>query len=87
MHVVSLLIYSDMLFFWGMRGGMFRSKRGFSENQDKTKLFIFHQLAVGVGICIDEFQFNIVDIDDKTLQFMIDNPKEVNIKKTNLDKL
>ncbi|XP_001949545.2 EF-hand domain-containing family member C2-like [Acyrthosiphon pisum] len=60
----------------GMRGGMFRSKRGFSENQDQENLFIFHQLAVGVKICIDEFKFTIVDIDDKTLQFMIDNPKE-----------
>ncbi|CAI6358946.1 unnamed protein product [Macrosiphum euphorbiae] len=60
----------------GMRGGMFRSKRGFSENQDQANLFIFHQLAVGVKICIDEFKFTIVDVDDKTLQFMIDNPKE-----------
>lgn len=63
-----------------MRGGMFRSKRGFSEYQDQANLFIFHQLAVGVKICIDEFKFTIVDIDDKTLQFMIDNPKEVNMK-------
>jgi len=64
-----------------MRGGMFRSKRGFRENQDQANLFIFHQLAVGVKICIDEFMFTIVDVDDKTLQFMIDNPKEVIMKK------
>lgn len=63
-----------------MRGGMFRSKRGFSEYQDQADLFIFHQLAVGVKICIDEFKFTIVDIDDKTLLFMINNPKEVNMK-------
>ncbi|CAH1732020.1 unnamed protein product [Aphis gossypii] len=60
----------------GMRGGMFRSKRGFSANQNPADLFIFHQLAVGVNICIDEFKFTITDIDDKTLQFMMDNPKE-----------
>jgi len=64
-----------------MRGGMFRSKRGFSANQNPADLFIFHQLAVGVNICIDEFKFTITDIDDKTLQFMMDNPKEVNMKK------
>uniref|UniRef100_A0A2S2P737 EF-hand domain-containing family member C2 n=1 Tax=Schizaphis graminum TaxID=13262 RepID=A0A2S2P737_SCHGA len=60
----------------GMRGGMFRSKRGFSKDQNQADLFIFHQLAVGINISIDEFKFNITDIDDKTLQFMIDNPNE-----------
>jgi len=68
-----------------MRGGMFRSKRGFSKDQNQADLFIFHQLAVGINISIDEFKFNITDIDDKTLQFMIDNPNEVNLKKSQVN--
>lgn len=60
---------------------MFRSKRGFSskQRQKKDTLFVFHQLAVGVTIHVDDFEFIIVDVDDKTLRFMIDNSDKVNI--------
>lgn len=60
---------------------MFRSKRGFSrkQRQNKDTLFVFHQLAVGVKIHIDDFEFIVVDVDDKTLRFMIDNSDKVNI--------
>lgn len=57
---------------------MFRSKRGF--NTDQCQNFNFRQLAVGVNITIDDFEFTITDVDDKTIKFMIDNPEEVNIK-------
>lgn len=65
-----------------MRGGMFRSKRGFDENLDEKDKFIFHQLAVGFEMSIDDFRFVITDVDDKTLKFMIENPTEVNITKS-----
>jgi len=61
----------------GIRGGMFRSKRGFDKTQSEHKRFTFHQLAVGVEITIDDFEFIVTDVDDKTLRFMIDNPDEV----------
>lgn len=60
---------------------MFRSKRGFKENEDKKEIFFFQNLAVGVDISIDNFKFTITDIDDKTLKFMIDNSSIVNMNK------
>lgn len=57
---------------------MFRSKRGFNKNQ--CQKFNFRQLVVGVNITIDEFEFSITDVDDKTINFMINNPEEVKIK-------
>lgn len=66
------------MFYKGIRSGMFRSKRGFKENEDEKDIFIFRNLAVGVKISIDNFKFLITDIDDKTLKFMIDNSNEVN---------
>lgn len=62
-----------------MLGGMFRSKRKYDKYQSADKLFVFHQLAIGVTITIDEFKFIITDVDDKTLKFMIANSDKVNI--------
>lgn len=61
----------------GLRGGMFRYKRGFSKKQDEKKLFVFHQLFVGATIFFDSFEFTIIDVDDQTLRFMINHPEEV----------
>jgi hypothetical protein len=66
------------MFRVGIRGGMFRYRRKFSKKQDKNKLFVFHQLYVGATIFFDEFEFKITDVDDKSLRFMINHPKEVN---------
>lgn len=54
---------------------MFRSKRGFDKTEDKR--FVFHQLTVGAKVTVDDFEFVVVDVDDKTVKFMIDNPTEV----------
>lgn len=63
-----------------MRGGMFRSRRKFDEKREEKEKFVFHQLIIGFQMSIDEFKFVITDIDDKTIKFMIQNPREVNMK-------
>lgn len=60
---------------------MFRSKRGFKEDEDKNETFVFQNLSVGVNISVDTFKFIITDIDDKTLNFMINNSNIVNVYK------
>jgi len=78
-HDVRLLYTNHRYtYVWkGIRGGMFRSKRGFDESQPEDKRFVFYKLAVGVKIMVDYFEFIITDVDDKTLRFMINNPTEV----------
>lgn len=53
---------------------MFRSKRGFGDNEKK---FVFHQLAVGNTIFVNDIQFIITDVDDKTLKYMVNNSSQV----------
>lgn len=42
-----------------------------------NELNVIFKLYVGVKLVIDNFQFVIVDIEDRTLRFMMDHPKEV----------
>jgi len=63
----------------GIRGGMFRSKRGANKNEEGDDLVVFHQLVVGAEVVVDDFKFAIIDVDDKTLRFMMDNIEEVDV--------
>lgn len=58
---------------------MFRSKRKCDKNEHGEDTIVFHRLVVGAEISIDDFKFAIVDVDDNTLKFMMDNPKEVRL--------
>lgn len=58
---------------------MFRSKRKSNKNQEGEDLVVFYKLTIGTEISIDDFKFTITDIDDKTLNFMIDNADDVSM--------
>ncbi|VVC29889.1 Uncharacterised domain DM10,Domain of unknown function DUF1126,EF-hand domain pair [Cinara cedri] len=58
----------------GLRGGYFLSKRGFNEKDQKK--FTFQELAVGLNIYVNGFEFKIIDVDENTLKFFINNPEE-----------
>lgn len=38
---------------------------------------VIFKLFVGAKLIIDGFQFVFVDVEDRTLRFMMDHPKEV----------
>ncbi|XP_050544262.1 EF-hand domain-containing family member C2-like [Daktulosphaira vitifoliae] len=60
----------------GVIGGEFRSKRSISIFDENEKSFIYSEIAVGSKLFIDDFQFVLTDVDDKTLKFMMAHPKE-----------
>lgn len=56
---------------------MFRSKCKCDKNEHGEDTIVFHRLVIGAEVSIDDYKFVIVDVDDSTLKFMMDNPIEV----------
>jgi len=64
--------------FLGAIGCRFFSKRKIPKESPNEFNVIF-KLYVGVKLIIDGFQFVFVDVEDRTLSFMMDHPKEVSL--------
>jgi len=64
------------MYFLGAIGCRFFSKRKIPKESPNEFNVIF-KLYVGVKLIIDGFQFVFVDVEDRTLRFMMDHPKEV----------
>lgn len=62
--------------FLGALGCRFFSKRKIPRETPNEHSMIL-KLYVGAKLIIDNFQFVLVDIEDRTLRFMMDHPKEV----------
>lgn len=71
---IELLIFS--FFFLGALGCRFFSKRKIP-NETPNEINVIFKLYVGAKLIIDGFQFVFVDVEDRTLRFMMDHPKEV----------
>ncbi|XP_025206632.1 EF-hand domain-containing family member C2-like [Melanaphis sacchari] len=59
----------------GAIGCRFFSKRKIPK-ENPNELNVIFKLYVGVKLIIDGFQFVLVDVEDRTLRFMMDHPKE-----------
>jgi len=62
------------MYFLGAIGCRFFSKR-----KIPNEFNVIFKLYVGVKLIIDGFQFVFVDVEDRTLRFMMDHPKEVSL--------
>lgn len=65
-----------MSIFLGAIGCRFFSKRKIPK-ETPNELNVIFKLYVGVELTIDSFQFVFIDVEDRTLKFMMDHPKEV----------
>lgn len=69
----------DLIYFiLGALGSRFFTKRKIPKETPNEPNVIF-KLYVGVELIIDGFQFVFVDVEDRTLKFMMDHPKEVSL--------
>jgi len=66
------------VYFLGAIGCRFFSKRKIPKESPNEFNVVF-KLYVGVKLIIDGFQFVFVDVEDRTLRFMMDHPKEVSL--------
>lgn len=66
------------MYVLGAIGCRFFSKRKIPKESPNEFNVIF-KLYVGVKLIIDGFQFVFVDVEDRTLRFMMDHPKEVSL--------
>lgn len=66
------------MYFLGAIGCRFFSKRKIPKD-NPNELNVIFKLYVGVKLIIDGFQFVFVDVEDRTLRFMMDHPKEVSL--------
>lgn len=76
-----ILIIHIYINFLGALGSRFCTKRKIPREAPNEPNVIF-KLYVGAELTIDGFQFVFVDVEDRTLRFMMDHPVEVSLNRT-----
>lgn len=80
LFILDIGIYYQFFYFFnsipGALGCRFFTKRKIPR-ETPSELNVIFQLYVGAKLCIDNFQFVLIDVEDRTLRFMMNHPNEV----------